>query len=204
MNSLTQTFVAESPRLTPRAVPLASRVIGLLAPLVFVVLTAQAFFRQGLVVWLFGFVFFFYDTVLLAFTAWNIRDLRAAPAALPGESVTFGVIVAAHNEASVIASTIDRLAAQDAPPEVILIADDGSSDDTAGVLTRRYGLSVPALGGMATGSTNLPSLRWLRLPLGGMAVALIAAIEAIDTVVVLTVDAGARRGPGAGAARRAG
>ena len=203
MKSLTNTFVAESPRLTPRPVPLASRVIGLLAPLVFIVLNAQAFFRQGLIVWSIGIAYILYDTVLLAFTAWNIRDLRAAPPALPGESVTFGVIVAAHNEASVIASTIDRLAAQDTPPEVILIADDGSSDDTAGVLVRRYGLSVPEYGKMATGSTNLPSLRWLRLPHGGKAVALNAAIEAIDTEVVLTVDADTLLEPGAIAAMRA-
>jgi len=203
MNSLTNTFVAESPRLTPRTIPLASRVIGLLAPIVFIVLTAQAFFRQGLVVWSIGIAYILYDTVLLAFTAWNIRDLRAAPAALPGESVTFGVIVAAHNEASVIASTIDRLAAQDTPPEVILIADDGSSDDTAGVLTRRYGLTVPEMGGMATGSANLPSLRWLRLPHGGKAVALNAAVLAIDTEVVLTVDADTLLEPGAIAAMRA-
>ena len=203
MNTLTQTFVAESPRLTPRPVPVASRVIGLLAPLVFVVLTAQAFFRQGLIVWSIGVAYILYDTVLLAFTAWNIRDLRAAPPAQPGESVTFGVIVAAHNEASVIASTIDRLAAQDAPPEVILIADDGSSDDTAGVLARRYGLDVPDYGKVATGSTNLPSLRWLRLPHGGKAVALNAAIEAIDTEVVLTVDADTLLEPGAIAAMRA-
>lgn len=203
MNTLTQTFVAESPRLTPRPVPVASRVIGLLAPLVFVVLTAQAFFRQGLIVWSIVIAYILYDTVLLGFTAWNIRDLRAAPPALPGESVTFGVIVAAHNEASVIASTIDRLAAQDAPPEVILIADDGSSDDTAGVLARRYGLDVPDYGQVATGSTNLPSLRWLRLPHGGKAVALNAAIEAIDTEVVLTVDADTLLEPGAIAAMRA-
>lgn len=203
MNTLTQTFVAKSPRLTPRPVPVASRVIGLLAPLVFVVLTAQAFFRQGLIVWSIGIAYILYDTVLLGFTAWNIRDLRAAPPALPGESVTFGVIVAAHNEASVIASTIDRLAAQDAPPEVILIADDGSSDDTAGVLARRYGLDVPDYGQVATGSTNLPSLRWLRLPHGGKAVALNAAIEAIDTEVVLTVDADTLLEPGAIAAMRA-
>jgi cellulose synthase/poly-beta-1,6-N-acetylglucosamine synthase-like glycosyltransferase len=203
MNSLTNIFVAESPRLTPRAIPLASRVIGLLAPIVFIVLTAQAFFRQGLIVWSIGIAYILYDTVLLAFTAWNIRDLRAAPAGLPGESVTFGVIVAAHNEASVIASTIDRLAAQEVPPEIILIADDGSSDDTAGVLARRYGLSVPEMGGMATGSTNLPSLRWLRLPHGGKAVALNAAVLAIDTEVVLTVDADTLLEPGAIRAMRA-
>ena len=93
MTSLTQTFVAESPRLTPRPIPFASRAIGLLAPIVFIVLTAQAFFRQGLVVWSIGIAYILYDTVLLAFTAWNIRDLRAAPPALPGESVTFGVIL---------------------------------------------------------------------------------------------------------------
>ncbi|MFA5962631.1 MAG: glycosyltransferase family 2 protein [Sphingomonas sp.] len=203
MPSLTQTFVAESPRLTPRPIPRASRVIGLLGPLLFIVLTAQAFFRQGLVVWSIGIAYILYDTVLLGFTAWNIRHLRAAPVAAPTDGVTFGVIVAAHNEATVIASTIERLAAQAAPPEVILIADDGSSDDTAAVLARRYGLVPPAPGAMATGSTNLPSLRWLRLQHGGKAVALNAAIAAIDTEVVLTVDADTLLEPGAIAAMRA-
>ncbi len=203
MMSLEQTFVAESPRLTPRPIPAASRVIGLIAPLLFIVLTAQAFFRQGLVVWSIGIAYILYDTVLLGFTAWNIRQLRAAPRNAPVDGVTFGVIVAAHNEARVIASAIDRLAAQDTPPDVILIADDGSSDDTAAVLARRYGLEMPALGAMATGSTNLPSLRWLRLPHGGKAVALNAAIAAIDTEVVLTVDADTLLEPGAIRAMRA-
>lgn len=203
MTTLKQTFVAESPRLTPRPIPVASRVIGLVAPLLFIVLTAQAFFRQGLVVWSIGIAYILYDTVLLGFTAWNIRQLRAAPRDAPVDGVTFGVIVAAHNEARVIASAIDRLAAQDTPPDVILIADDGSSDDTAAVLARRYGLDLPALGAMATGSTNLPSLRWLRLPHGGKAVALNAAIAAIDTEVVLTVDADTLLEPGAIRAMRA-
>jgi hypothetical protein len=77
MSDINPIFAAESPRLTPRPVPLASKLIGLAAPVVFVGLTAQAFFRQGIVVWAIGIAYILYDTVLLAFTAWNIRDLRA-------------------------------------------------------------------------------------------------------------------------------
>ncbi|MEO5867099.1 MAG: glycosyltransferase [Sphingomonas sp.] len=202
--SLATTFTAESPRLTPRRVPLASRLVGFAPLIVFIVLTAQAFFRQGLAVWAIGIAYIFYDTVLLAFTAWNIRDLRAqvAPRQTDG-GPSLAVIVAAHNEAGVLGATIERLAAQAMPPEVILIADDGSTDSTSELLARLYGLHKPALGGVATGSTNLPSLQWLRLAHGGKAVALNAAMLATDAEIILTVDADTLLEPGAIAAMRA-
>lgn len=51
MTSLAQTLVAESPRLTPRRIPVASRIIGAFGPILFVALLVQAFQRQGLAVW---------------------------------------------------------------------------------------------------------------------------------------------------------
>jgi len=133
MPSLETILHAQSPRFTPRPIPLVSRLISIFAPLLFVVLTAQAFYRNGLGMWSVGIAYILYDTSLLLFTAWQIRKLVedvAAPAPA-GPRPTLGVIVAAHNEASVIRLTIDRLLAQAEEPEAILIADDGSSDEHA-------------------------------------------------------------------------
>ena len=47
------------------------------APILFVALLVQAFLRQGIAVWSIGVAYVLYDTALLAFTAWNIRPLRA-------------------------------------------------------------------------------------------------------------------------------
>ncbi|WP_010160520.1 glycosyltransferase family 2 protein [Sphingomonas sp. PAMC 26617] len=203
MTSLAQTLVVESPRHTPRRIPFASRAVGAVGPVLFIALLIQAFERQGVAVWSIGIAYILYDTALLLFTAWNIRGLRHAPAAVPVQNSSFGVIVAAHNEAGVIAAAIDRLAGQAQSPDLILIADDGSSDATAEVLSRRYGLAVPPLGGITERSAVLPALRWLRLPHGGKARALNEAMLRIDTTVVLTVDADTLLEPGAIAAMRA-
>lgn len=203
MTSLADTLVAESPRLTPRRVGAASRIIGAFAPILFIALIVQAFQRQGLAVWSIGIAYILYDTMLLVFTAWNIRDLRLTPQPAPRVSPSFGVIVAAHNEAGVIAAAIERLNGQDTPPDLILIADDGSSDATPDVMARRYGLTPPPHGMISDPSPTMPSLRWLRLRHGGKARALNAAMLLVQTEVVLTVDADTLLEPGAIAAMRA-
>jgi cellulose synthase/poly-beta-1,6-N-acetylglucosamine synthase-like glycosyltransferase len=191
MNALSQRLNAQSPRFSPRPIPAASRVIGSVAPILYAALLVPAFVhRQDLAVWAVGIAYILYDTALLGFTAWRIAPLRhrrAAPTGGGGRP-TLGVIVAAHNEAAVLATTIDRLAAQHRPPDIILIADDGSSDTTPDVLARRYGLATPGYGEL-TATDALPSLRWLRLRHGGKARALNSAIERIDTDIVITVDA---------------
>lgn len=158
--------------------------------LLFVALFAQAFFRQGLAAWSTGLVYIFYDTCLLGFTAWQTRALgrlkqRPKTAARP----SIGVIIAAHNEERALSVTIDALIAQHDAPDQILIADDGSDDGTANVLTLLYQLVRPEIGMVSAPSPILPSLRWLRLPHGGKARALNAAILHIDADIILTVDA---------------
>ena len=191
--------IAASSRYTPRAVPWISPVIGGGVILLFVALVAMAFLRQGLAAWGIGLVYIFYDTCLLAFTGWQTRRLGniAGDTLLgvpykgshpTGDSEyavpTLAVIIAAHNEERALAVTIDALTAQSDPPDLILIADDGSTDGSAALLQTRYGLSAddPA-------SITSTGLHWLRLTHGGKACALNAALAHVDCDIVITVDA---------------
>jgi cellulose synthase/poly-beta-1,6-N-acetylglucosamine synthase-like glycosyltransferase len=206
MTMLQHAFNLQSPRLTPRPVPLAGRIIGLISPILFLTLTLQVFLRANLWSWSVGIAYILYDTALLLFTAWSILPLRhAAPAVtppLPATRPTLGVIIAARNEAPVLGVTIDRLVKQEDPPELILLADDGSDDDSARVLQELYGLATPAVGEISGPAPGMPSLRWLRLPHGGKARALNAAIIHVDTDLMLTVDADTLLAPGSLAAMR--
>lgn len=202
---LTQSLVAESPRLSPRQPPWQSYVIGGGAVLALVLLTVQALFRANLAGWSVGIAYIGYDTALLLFTAYHswrlMRPVTALP--VPATRPTLGVIVAAHNEAGVLGVTIDQLASAIDPPELILIADDGSTDATPELMASQFGLEPPPLGTISPPSTILPSLRWLRVPHGGKARALNAAIVEADSEIVLTVDADTLLDPGALAAMRA-
>ena len=205
MTSIAQALAAQSPRLSPRRVPLASYAIAAGVALLFIALVAQVFFRTGLASWSVGLVYIGYDTALLIFTArktWSL--MKPGTSGYPAAArPSFGVIIAAHNEAQVLGITIDTLRQQDDPPDLILIADDGSSDETPAELHRLYGLEQPELGQMSGPSSALPGLIWLRLPHGGKARALNEAIQRIDCDVVLTVDADTLLDPGALSAMRA-
>lgn len=190
MSSLDTAFAALSPRLNPRPVPLVSRLISGGVALFLVLLFAQAFMQQGIGAWATGLAYVLYDTALLVFTFRQTRIL-AHPLRVAHDGVrpTLGVIVAAHNEAGVLAVTIDTLLASADPPDAILLADDGSTDGSHQVMAERYGLAPPPLGTLSAPSPMVPSLRWLRLPHGGKARALNAALPLIETEIVLTVDA---------------
>ena len=205
MTSLAATLHARSPRHSPPVVPIASRLIGAVGPILFVALIVQAFLRQGLAVWSVGIAYILYDTALLAFTAAKIAPLRHGPivrAPIAGSAPRLAVIVAAHNEAGVLAATVARLVDQAEAPDTILIADDGSTDATPALFAARYGLSAPRHGDTVRGTVE-PSLVWLRLRHGGKARALNAAMLATDAEIVLTVDADTLLEPGAIAAIRA-
>lgn len=183
---LDHTLQIESPRLTPRKAPLASSLISGSVFLLFVALTAQAFFRDGLGGWAVGLAYIAYDTVLLGFTAFHMRAILQPPSPpLKDVRPSLGVIIAAHNEANALPITIDALMRQIDRPDLIVIADDGSSDGTAALLTERYGLE-PHNSKSVDGQ---PDMLWLPMPHGGKARALNAAITRVDNDIVLTVDA---------------
>ena len=189
---------AISPRYAPVPTPLRSRLIHGGALLLWVVLFARAFMGGGLFAWSAGLAYILYDTVLLAFVFWQtLALLRPVAIGRRGPLPAATIIVAAHDEAATLPITLAALFAQTSPADTILIADDGSSDGTAVLLVRDYGLAAPALGEVSQPSTTHPSLRWLRLPHGGKARALNVACACSSTELVLTVDADTLLEPGA-------
>ena len=197
LSSLERSLKAASPRYCPPPTPLRTVLIHASVMLLWGALLAMAFRYTGVLAWSTGIAYVTYDTVLLVFVFWQTLRLARAPLALldaaqPAQTltarVTLGVIVAAHNEAAVLPITLGALLEQRDAPEQIVIADDGSTDGTAGVLQRDYGLRQPAMGTMSVCSATYPTLRWLRLPHGGKARALNAAIVQMSTDTVLTVD----------------
>ena len=225
-NSLDMSLYAASPRYSPPPTPLRSYLIHGGVLLVWLCLFLMAFRFTGVLAWSTGLVYVAYDSLLLLFVFWQTlglakmldsarrqhgaalqSDMQPAPAAWLGPlelpSLTLGVIVAAHNEAAVLPVTLAALLGQSSPPDVIVIADDGSSDETPALLLRLYGMPVPELDTISAASTVHPSLRWLRLPHGGKALALNSAIVKMSSDIVLTVDGDTLLEPDALAAVRA-
>ncbi len=194
--------LATSPRFSPPPTPLRSRLIHGLPLLLWALLFIPAFGARGVLAWSAGLAYVGYDTVLLAFVFAQTLDLRRPPAVAADTPTrpAATVIVAAHNEAAALPVTLAALLAQGSPAEVVIIADDGSDDDTAPMLEQRYGFSRPQPGALAAAGPAWPTLRWLRLPHGGKARALNAACALSDTGLVLTVDADTLLEPGALAA----
>ena len=183
---------AASPRLTPPPTPLTSILIHGSIALLWVLLFARAFVLNGLLAWSVGVVYVSYDTALLAFVFWQTFGLAKAtakPRSAGVAPVTLGLIVAAHNEAAVLPLTLAALFDQSEPPELIVITDDGSTDETAALLQRQFGLAEPPLGTLSAASSTHPSLHWLRLSHQGKPSALNKAMQLVDTEMVLTVDA---------------
>jgi cellulose synthase/poly-beta-1,6-N-acetylglucosamine synthase-like glycosyltransferase len=192
--NLEQAFALASPRIVSRGTTLSSTLIHASVVAVWLLLFARAFFLHGVVAWSTGIAYVIYDTVLLAFVTWKTLPLmrRAAPLepdydrrSLPD----IGVVVASHNEAAVLPVTIAALLRQVHGPAQIVIADDGSTDHTHALLTERFGLVAPAEGKLSAPSSLHPNLFWLRMPHGGKARALNAAITVMSTDIVMTVDA---------------
>ena len=200
---LTRTFDALSPRLNPPRHAWRGIAIWGAAIMLFVALFAQVFFRTGVLSWAVGIVYIIYDTALLLFVAAQTRVMRAPQPSMSAPiKVTLGVVIAAYNEATVLEATIEALRRQDVPPEVIVVADDGSDDGTAAVLEQVYGLTAPVLGTISPPAMQDPTIRWLRLPRGGKAIALNTAIGLIECDVLVTVDADTLLEPGALSAMR--
>ena len=203
MRSLDQALAASSPRLSPPRTPPRAILIHGAVTLLWLLLFARAFVVDNVFAWSAGIAYVAYDTLLLGFVFWKTLPLMRPQPELPlGQRCSIGVIVAAHNEAGVLPATIAALMAQNDAPDEIVIADDGSSDDTETVLLERFGLRPPALGELSDASPALCSLRWLRLPRGGKAQALNLALARSTADVMMTVDADTMLAPGGVAAMR--
>lgn len=203
-SSLETRFNALSPRLNRPPVTLAAVLLHGGALLMLGLLILQAWEQTGIFAWSVGLAYIGYDSLLLVFVGIKtlpLRNLAASPGD-GGSRPSLAVLLAAHNEAPVLEATVRALLAQSGPPDIILIADDGSTDTTPQVLETAFAMPTPCLGGMAL-TPRVPSLRWLRLPRGGKARALNVALEQTDCDIVLTVDADTILAPDAIAAMRA-
>ena len=177
---------------------MASWVIHGFVLALFVALVVRAFVGTGVSGWAIGLIYIAYDTGLLLFTFWQslvLRRREAVPVAAGRPSLA--VVIAAHNEEAALPETIAALLAQSEPAEEIWIGDDGSTDGTAAVLGRLYGLRAAPGGVGAAGN-----LRWLRAEKGGKAKTLNRVIPYLTTALMVTVDADTILEPGALAAMR--
>jgi cellulose synthase/poly-beta-1,6-N-acetylglucosamine synthase-like glycosyltransferase len=192
--TLEQALALVSPRIVPRPATLSGTLIHFSVVALWVLLFARAFFLRGALAWSTGIAYVVYDTLLLAFVTWKSLPLmrRTPPLDADYEERSLpdmGVIVASHNEAAVLPVTLAALLRQTHGPAQIVIADDGSTDSTRALLTERFGLTPAADGVLSAPSSLYPNLFWLRVPHGGKARALNAAITVMSTDTVMTVDA---------------
>ncbi len=189
--SLTAARAAASSRLSPPPTPWQSVAIHAAVFVAWIALFVLAFVQGGVLAWSVGIAYIAYDTLLQAFVFWQTWALRKPlrQDAVARGRCSVGVIVAAHNEAKVLEATLGALLGQSDPPDVVVIADDGSTDATAHLLLEQYALVAPEVGAQSAAGTGASLLSWLRLPHGGKARALNAAIVGIGTDIVLTVDA---------------
>ncbi|MDY6998575.1 MAG: glycosyltransferase [Actinomycetota bacterium] len=189
--ALAETRRRFSSRLSPPRTPPLSMLIHLAVLALWVALFLLVFGRGGILAWSVGLAYLSYDAALLVFTGWHIRRFVTPPGhASPGPPPSVAVLIAAHNEAAVLPATLRALAAQSAPPDEVVIADDGSTDATAEVLCAEFGFTAGGAGvpgpPVRVGSM---AVTWIRLAHGGKARALNAAILQTEAEVMLTVDA---------------
>jgi len=175
-----------SSRLAPPPTPVRSIAIHAVVLALWLALFALAFGRGGPAAWSVGLLYLAYDTALQIFTvAQSARMGRTANTfeQLPVVT-TIAVLIAARDEATALPGTLQALLAADEPPEQILIADDGSCDETATVLAERFGLRAERPVSIGTTTVAL-------MPLShrGKAAALNTVLTETDCAVVLTVDA---------------
>ena len=174
-------FRRASPRLNPKPAHPLGAVVFATAAAFWLVAIVAAFRGQGLLAFTVGVISIVYDFAQLSFVAVQARKLFKVAPRVETPPLSLTVIVAAYNEARALPATLESLLSQTSPADQILIADDGSHDDTPAVLAARYGLTPEA--------PTQGTLTWLKLPHRGKARTLNAALEATRGEIVLTVDA---------------
>ena len=66
------------------------------------------------------------------------RELRQVPPRLPDDPPLLSVLIPAHNEAPVIAASVQRILRSSYPRLEVIVIDDGSTDATAAVVTASF------------------------------------------------------------------
>jgi GT2 family glycosyltransferase len=94
-----------------------------------------------------------------------------APAPRPGEAATVGVVVTTYNHAHFLADALESVHAQTRLPDAVVVVDDGSSDDPAGVVAR------------------FPAVRIIRQENRGLAAARNVGLGALNTSHAVFLDA---------------
>ncbi len=196
-----------SPRFTHPRVSLRSAAIYACVVLLYLMLTAGAWFASGLFAWMTGLAYILYDTFLLLYVARKTFFILQSGAAtplretVPGPSdaairPSIGVLIAAYNEAPALPGTLHALLPQLLEGDVVLVVDDGSEDDTGRQLLEEFGVVWPAPASLG-GSPENPGLKVLRTVHGGKSRALNAGLTCLETQLVITVDADTKLAPDA-------
>ena len=129
-------------------------------------------------VWAFasGFIYVAYDTALLIFVTYKIRQILKHPRRSRSESLPMlrlGVVIAARNEASVLPTCLDALARQTEAPDEIHVIDDGSTDGTRSLLEQRRDLKITIWSKKRSGKADSLNQVWPK----------------IHTEIIVTIDA---------------
>lgn len=111
--------------------------------------------------------------ILMTFLAWfQTRRDRPAP---PVHQPTVSVIIPAYNEARVIEASVRRVLASDYPALQLIVADDGSKDETSAIVARAF--------------AGDPRVTLLTLRNGGKAAALNRALKDATGEILIALDA---------------
>ena len=102
-------------------------------------------------------------------------DRRRNPEANPGYAPKVTVIVPAYNEERVIEASVRRILESDYPELEVIVADDGSKDQTSAIVARAF--------------ADEPRVRLLTLANGGKASALNRALRHASGEIVVALDA---------------
>ncbi|MEH7482101.1 polysaccharide deacetylase family protein [Neobacillus drentensis] len=133
--------------------------------------------------WHLGLSFLFYSAILLGILRLAIfvflsrkqvkryKETQIDPNFTPFVSV----VIAAYNEEKVICKTVDSILSSDYPAFEILIIDDGSKDDTAGVVQEKY--------------TKHPLVRLIKKTNGGKSSAVNLGFKEANGEIVVALDA---------------
>jgi cellulose synthase/poly-beta-1,6-N-acetylglucosamine synthase-like glycosyltransferase/peptidoglycan/xylan/chitin deacetylase (PgdA/CDA1 family) len=111
---------------------------------------------------------------LAGLSVWNRRDAEEVPPPA-GAPLAVSVIIPAYNEERVIVKTVERILGSDQPDLEVIVIDDGSQDDTSGLLQSAFGKD--------------PRVTLMRVPNGGKAAALNVGFERARGEVLVALDA---------------